>query len=106
MTLPERRQVGGMWCDEVLVQLGDVAEGVAPSQVAAAVAAHLEGCDTCARFGAAYASLVQQVRALSTVYVGGAHGSERAEQGATGGAVGALWDRLERALGDGPGAGG
>jgi len=52
------RLVGGLWCQEVMDLLPELVEGSAPEAAKAQVAAHLAGCDWCARFGGAYGRTV------------------------------------------------
>jgi len=60
---PEPREVGGLWCTEVLEQLPDYLEGELTEAERASLEAHLGGCDWCARFGGTYAKVVGSVRA-------------------------------------------
>jgi len=55
---PAQRLVGGLWCGDVLAGLPDYLEGRLEAPTLAAVEAHIAGCDWCARFGGAYASVV------------------------------------------------
>jgi len=64
--MPERapppREVGGLWCDEVLGRLPDYVGQTLDQDQRAAVDAHLQGCDWCARFGGRYAATIQQLQ--------------------------------------------
>ena len=57
-----QRQIGGLWCREVLEYLPDYLDGSLDSELRAAADAHLAGCDWCARFGGRYAGLVDTLR--------------------------------------------
>lgn len=57
------RMVGGLRCRDVLELLPDFVDGALPEDVLARVKAHLEGCDTCEKFGGEYAELVALLRA-------------------------------------------
>lgn len=59
---PEPRNVAGLWCTDVLEHLPDYVEDDLGIEERAAVEAHLLGCGWCARFGGAYAGLVQRLR--------------------------------------------
>lgn len=58
----DERQVGGLWCHEVLQKLDAFVDGTLDEAASAAVRAHTAGCDNCARFGGAYGALVQALR--------------------------------------------
>lgn len=62
MPSDESREVGGLWCHEVLELLPDVLEGELALGVEGAVQAHVQACDNCARFGAAYGAVVEALR--------------------------------------------
>jgi anti-sigma factor RsiW len=57
------RQVGGLWCREVLEHLDAFVDGELPGPTLASVQAHVAECTQCAQFGAAYARLVGALRA-------------------------------------------
>jgi anti-sigma factor RsiW len=60
------RVVGGLRCRDVLDLLSDFVDGELDTVTLARVNAHLDGCDTCEKFGADYAALVAQLRAGGT----------------------------------------
>lgn len=62
----DERQVGGLWCHQVLELLDGFIEGTLEAGELSAVQAHVAGCDSCARFGAAYARLVDVLRRDTT----------------------------------------
>jgi len=57
----DERYVGGLWCHQVLEHLDTYVEGELSPALLAAVQDHVAECDACARFGAAYASLVAEL---------------------------------------------
>ena len=57
------RNIGGLWCHEVLAGLTLFMDGDLVGDDLAAVKAHVSGCDTCARFGGAFARAVTALRA-------------------------------------------
>jgi anti-sigma factor RsiW len=59
----DERQVGGLWCSEVLEDLDAFVDGSLAPATLACVREHVLGCSQCARFGAAYARLVTALRA-------------------------------------------
>ncbi len=62
MQRPPQRQIGGLWCRDVLECLPDYLDGSLDPELCAAAEAHLAGCDWCARFGGRYAGLVDALR--------------------------------------------
>jgi anti-sigma factor RsiW len=56
------RNVGGLWCREVLGLLDRYVDGTLEADELASVQAHVRGCDHCARFGGAYARVVSALR--------------------------------------------
>lgn len=60
--LPGEREVGGLWCSEVLTRLDAFAEGELSDADRAQVHAHVAGCSVCERFGQHYAALVARFR--------------------------------------------
>ena len=56
------RQVGGLWCHEVLECLDAFVAGTLSPEMLPAVEAHVADCIECARFGAAYTRLVHALR--------------------------------------------
>ncbi|MCA9544453.1 MAG: zf-HC2 domain-containing protein [Myxococcales bacterium] len=54
---------GGLRCDQVLERLPDYLEDALPPGDRARVEGHLKVCANCARFGGAYAALVQLLQA-------------------------------------------
>ena len=52
------REVGGLRCDAVLAALSDYIDGDLDEATRARMAAHLEGCPDCERFGASFAAMV------------------------------------------------
>lgn len=60
------KQVGGLWCFDVLAQLSDYVDGELPADAKAKVEAHLKGCDECTRFGGEFGAVVQGLRAKLT----------------------------------------
>lgn len=56
------RQVAGIRCTEVLVDLSDYLEGELPRERVARIEAHLRGCDWCERFGGDFARAITGLR--------------------------------------------
>lgn len=56
------RDVGGIWCSEVLARLGDVIDGDVDERDRARITAHVAGCPECAKFGTRYAEIVRALR--------------------------------------------
>ncbi|MCU0648872.1 MAG: zf-HC2 domain-containing protein [Gemmatimonadaceae bacterium] len=57
------RVVAGIACRDVLADLSDFLDGALTATRVAELQAHLDGCDTCARFGADVAATMQALRA-------------------------------------------
>jgi anti-sigma factor RsiW len=57
------KQVGGLWCFDVLAHLSDYVDGELKADEKAKVEAHLKGCDECTRFGGEFGAVVQGLRA-------------------------------------------
>jgi len=57
------RLVGGLRCRDVLELLPEFVDGGLTPEVLSRVKAHLDGCDTCEKFGGEYGNLVGQLRA-------------------------------------------
>jgi len=58
------REVGGLRCSDVLELLPEVIAGELDDTRLVQVAAHLAGCDNCARFGTLYGTAIQSLRGL------------------------------------------
>ena len=56
------REVGGLWCHEVLGGLSDYLDGELTPEVRTMVEAHLQGCDTCANFGGRVGTVLSAVK--------------------------------------------
>jgi anti-sigma factor RsiW len=56
------KQVGSLWCTDVLALLGDYVDGDLDAPQRAAVEQHLAGCEECTRFGGEFGAVVQAVR--------------------------------------------
>lgn len=57
------RVVGGLRCRDVLNLLAEFVDGELSTEVLARVRDHLDGCDTCEKFGREYGKLVALLRA-------------------------------------------
>ena len=57
------RMVGGLRCRDVLELLPDLVDGELSAEVLGRVAAHLNDCDACEKFGGEYGELVARLRA-------------------------------------------
>lgn len=60
--MAENRNVGGLWCTEVLAHLSEYVDGELDAALVARVEAHLAGCDACTRFGGEFGALVAALR--------------------------------------------
>ncbi len=56
------REVGGLWCSEVLALLYDYLDDELHSAERSRVEAHLSGCSVCAGFGGEAGAVAQAVR--------------------------------------------
>ncbi len=56
------REVAGLRCGEVLTELSDYLDGELSPERQAQVAAHLQDCDVCERFGSAFTIAIQSLR--------------------------------------------
>lgn len=56
------REVAGIRCREVLVDLTDYLDGDLPGGRVRQIEGHLEGCDRCARFGGRVGSMIRSLR--------------------------------------------
>jgi anti-sigma factor RsiW len=56
------RQVGGLWCHEVLSKLSDYLDDELKTSEREQVEEHLRDCDTCERFGGEFASAIKTLR--------------------------------------------
>lgn len=56
------REVAGMRCSEVLDLLSDYLDGDLAPERRAQLAAHLQGCDACERFGGIFGSALRALR--------------------------------------------
>lgn len=52
------RQVGTLWCTEVLARLSDYLDGELTAEARHAVEIHVAGCDNCRRFGGDVGAMV------------------------------------------------
>lgn len=60
--MAENRNVGGLFCFEVLSQLSDYVDGELAAPEKAKIEAHLAGCDACTRFGGEFGAVVKALR--------------------------------------------
>lgn len=56
------REVAGMRCGEVMLQLSEFLDGELAPEARSRVEAHLRGCDVCERFGGAFTAAIQALR--------------------------------------------
>ncbi len=61
--MSERPVYGGLACGEVLADLSGYLDGDLPAARRAAIEAHVRECPDCARFGGAFAAVLQRLRA-------------------------------------------
>jgi anti-sigma factor RsiW len=60
--LKDERDVGGLWCREVLALLTRYLDGDLSADELARVQAHVAGCDACATFGGAFQKAIAAIR--------------------------------------------
>lgn len=60
--MAENRNVGGLFCFEVLAQLSDYVDGELAAEAKAKIDAHLSGCDACTQFGGEFGAVVGALR--------------------------------------------
>ena len=60
--LPGERQVAGLTCSEVLADLSAYLDGELDAARKAQIEGHVSECQACATFGAAFGSLLAEVR--------------------------------------------
>ena len=60
--MQHEREVAGMRCGEVLAELSDYLDGDMVVERRTQVLAHLQGCETCARFGGVFSAAIQALR--------------------------------------------
>ena len=65
------REVGGLWCSEVLELLVEYVDGGLDESQRHQVEDHLAACDVCERFGDEYATLVRRIRGKAAPPVSG-----------------------------------
>lgn len=56
------KQVGTLWCFDVLARLGDYVDGELAEAERREVEVHLVGCEECTRFGGEFGAVVKAVR--------------------------------------------
>jgi anti-sigma factor (TIGR02949 family) len=56
------KQVGSLWCTDVLAVLSDYLDGELDARARADVEQHLAGCEECTRFGGEFGAVVRAVR--------------------------------------------
>ncbi|MEW6429914.1 MAG: anti-sigma factor [Myxococcota bacterium] len=61
--MAENKNVGGLWCFDVLERLSDYIDGELPAAERAQVERHLAGCDECTKFGGEFGAVVRGLRA-------------------------------------------
>jgi anti-sigma factor RsiW len=59
---PDEHTVAGLTCSEVMADLSAYLDGELPEERSARLEAHVASCQRCATFGAAFGSLIAQVR--------------------------------------------
>lgn len=60
--MKHERVIAGLACSEVLARLSDYVEDELPAPERARLEAHVRACEHCARFGGAFAAIVQGLR--------------------------------------------
>lgn len=56
------REVGGLWCSEVLSLLSDYVDGRVTTELRMQVETHVRGCQVCEQFGGSFAKVVTSLR--------------------------------------------
>jgi anti-sigma factor RsiW len=56
------KNVGGLWCHDVLERLEDAVSGTLADDEKAMVTAHVTGCTQCEKFGARYAAMIDVLK--------------------------------------------
>jgi anti-sigma factor RsiW len=59
---PDEREVAGLTCSEVMVDLSRYLDHDLPPARATRIEAHVADCSLCATFGAGFARMIEQVR--------------------------------------------
>jgi len=57
------KQVGGLWCFDVLERLSDYLDGELGAAEKSKVEQHLAGCDECTKFGGEFGAVVRGLKA-------------------------------------------
>lgn len=57
------KQVGGLWCFDVLEKLSDYVDGELAAAEKSKVEQHLAGCDECTKFGGEFGAVVRGLKA-------------------------------------------
>lgn len=57
------KQVGGLWCFDVLEKLSDYVDGELDAAEKVKVEQHLAGCDECTKFGGEFGAVVRGLKA-------------------------------------------
>lgn len=60
--MSENRNVGGLFCFDVLAQLSDYVDGELSAADKAKIEVHLAGCDACTKFGGEFGAVVKALR--------------------------------------------
>lgn len=60
--MAENRNVGGLYCFEVLAQLSDYVDGELAAEERSKIETHLAGCDTCTQFGGEFGAVLKALR--------------------------------------------
>ena len=60
--MAENRNVGGLFCFEVLAQLSDYVDGELGAEARAKIDGHLKGCDACTQFGGEFGAVVKALQ--------------------------------------------
>ena len=60
--MAENRNVGGLFCFEVLAQLSAFVDGELDAAARGQIEVHLAGCDACTRFGGEFGAVVTALR--------------------------------------------
>ena len=64
--MAKNREIGGIWCMQVLAALDSYVDGEIPPDTLKRVQAHVAECSWCASFGAQYAATIEAIKAEPT----------------------------------------
>ena len=60
--MANNRQVGTLWCFDILAMLSDFLDGDVTQAEREQIEVHLQGCEECMRFGGEFGSVIRALR--------------------------------------------